>query len=442
VPLVAGDATDCPYCQKRVEIPAAYRELRDAEAKRVESDSAARQLYAELARRPAWILRAIQGWFSWVALALGVYPAMFIASAAVLGSAQVAVAWVASHRPTENLIDTGTSAFVRRVMGISALYSAPLGFVFIYVGSTLGVYGRKRTISRLGLQNALAARTAHAVGGSSECRICGAPLVAKDDEIGVACQYCRADNLLIAPPPVMKAMNRDTLRVARETHSAQAALTAERTRTRAELRRYVLWLSVVSPLPAFWFWQMARDAPRPVPPSFDDWPPNYALYRRSATPMIVERTMADKPGNLLDYPKGRRWAAKAHCAPGETLVETTLPSVLCGERCVFQYYAPLARGDVLALVASDVPDGASVRIEQHVSSEWEADVDWLKSSDPFGPVVLKGPLLAQSRVQVSPKSDAWHRILVSVPYELPEAELSRMNEPRKIALCFEISAAH
>src|SRR5262249_53234610 len=102
VPLVSGDLAPCVHCGASVDIPVAYRELRDAVADRARVDTAARALYAALGKKPALVLRVLSGWFSPGALALGVFPAMFIAG--VLS--EVGVAAMLSLVTRENYFDT------------------------------------------------------------------------------------------------------------------------------------------------------------------------------------------------------------------------------------------------------------------------------------------------------------------------------------------------
>ena len=381
----------------------------------------------------------LAGWFSPAALALGVYPAMFILGVAVCGSLQAAVLHVAANHGPVNFVDTGSSPFVQQVRDLSVWYMVLLGFVLAYAGSILGVLGRRHAVSRTGLQNALAARAPRVAGGPSECRICGAPLAPEPGELGVACQYCRADNLLIPAPPLLKAFSADTLRLASATQSAQQAEATEQARMRGEVWRYVFWLSVLTPIVALMF--RGEIGSEPVfPTTLEDWPPNYALFRQGPTPLIAEHVMAwGLHSGPFEFPRGRRWPARAKCAPGDRLIETTLASVLCGvDSCEFVYYVPLARGDAFAFVANDVPESASLRIEHHTTDTWRAD-DKGKTKVSFGPTAFEGPVQPGQRVELRPSFDAWHRLTLSVPFLLSGDQIVHSNEPRTIAFCVEIT---
>ncbi len=307
--------------------------------RRAEADVPAQALYGRLARQPAWILRVLWGWFNPLSLALGVFPAMFIAAV----FAELVVTWAASVVGPANYFDTWLA-------GQSNWNAVAVGFVFAYVGAILGVLGQRRAISRGGLQQALAARPPRLEGGAAECRLCGAPLFAEQERIGVACAYCGADNLLIVPTPWVKELAAETKRLLLETASARDAYRRERARVGRFVLWYVLGISLVSPLFLLAFRQTIVDRT----PELSDWPPSYPLYRATPEPFVIEHRLVRRSGYL--YPDARPWAAGTRCTSGPTSIVGTLEPELCDRGvCELRYYAALARGDRLELVAAGAP---------------------------------------------------------------------------------------
>jgi hypothetical protein len=407
-----GALATCSHCGAQVEIPAAYRELRDDWAHANGADASAQALYRRLVRRPAWLLRVLSAWFNPASLVLGAFAAMFI----VALLCEVAVAWVASTLGSANYFDTWLAA-------LSTWDAVVLGLAFAYVGTILAAFGQRRSVSRCGLQQALAAPRPTIMGGAAACRCCGAPLFAEDGQIGVRCMYCGADNLLAVPQPWIERLSERTLGLIRETASARDALAAEDARVRKSVAWYVVAASVLAVLFLLGFRQTIVERPAEL----SDWPPSYALYRKSAAPMLVEHRLVEK--DTLYYSDHRQFPARTSCTSGEPAVESTITPALCDYgACEARYYVALARGDTLTVVAASIPSGASIRVQQHGGMDWNDD-DRSSQGTSFGPELLRADLPSGAAFDVQPRIDAWHRITVSIPVP---------TEPEVIALCIAL----
>src|SRR5579859_4136778 len=85
VPLGDGDSLTCPFCGAAVEVPAAHRELRDAERRDAAARSQAAELFARYGKKPSPILRILAVLFHPVFLILdGFFVMLFLAMLAVM----------------------------------------------------------------------------------------------------------------------------------------------------------------------------------------------------------------------------------------------------------------------------------------------------------------------------------------------------------------------
>jgi hypothetical protein len=401
------------HCGAEVEIPIAYRKLRDEQASRATADASAQAMYRRLARRPAWILRVLSGWFNPVSLALFAFPAMFIAGVLV----ELFAVWIASAIGPANYFDTW---FASR----SSWDAVLLGFAFAYLGTILAAFGQRRALSLCGLQQAMAARPPRIAGGAAQCRQCGAPLFAEEGRLGVACAYCGTDNLLVVPEPWVKRLSEGTLRLLREVSSARDAIAAEDARVRRSMLWYVLCASLLAPLFLVAFRQTIGERR----PELTDWPPIYALYRAAPEPLVIEHRLVERSGSL--YPDARLSPASRSCADRDVSIESSLTPERChGGTCELRYYAALARGDRLAVVATSVPDDASIQIERHRGLDWNADDDWRTPRPEFGAKLVERALSPGQPIELEASIDAWHRIAIRFPDR---------NTLQSAAICVEV----
>ena len=154
VPLVAGERTTCPFCAAEVEIPPAYRELRDAERTVDAEQREGHALALELRKVPSAPVRMLAMFdsaaFLWVGLSF------WIVAGVVIGVVVPPVIGRWFGVSTVDVLDERTQGFISLVL--------PLGTF------ALGVLGagwaRKRAIVRGGLQVLVAGRPAGRAGGA------------------------------------------------------------------------------------------------------------------------------------------------------------------------------------------------------------------------------------------------------------------------------------
>lgn len=420
VPLGPSSVAKCAHCGKRVRIPAAHLDLRKAQADRAKADVDAKRVYARLAGRPPWLLRMLYGWFNPAAMALGVFPAMFIVGVGIEG----ALAWIASKLGSADYFDTW--------LADSSSWNAVFGGIALaYVGTILAALGQRRALSRAELQRALAAKMPEVAGHAFECRLCGAALHAEEGQLGVSCPYCRADNLLFVPKPWVKKVSKDTRELYRQTRSAREAVQAENVRVRKSVGFYVAIASVLAGLSLLAFRQEIHDDK----PKFGDWPPSYSLYSSAKPPIVAERRLKLYQGQGYQSTSQitRDWPVSDTCAASTPITSELEPEVCRNGRCDFQYYAALKRSDTLTIVAQSVPEGSTLRVQQHSGMAWDADDVWRSPRVQFGKVLLEVPLASSRRVLLKPQIDAWHRIAIAVP---------KGQEPPSITLCITLRHGH
>jgi DNA-directed RNA polymerase subunit RPC12/RpoP len=249
VALADAAAVRCPSCGAEVAVPAAHRAAFEHARRETETRAEARALYAKLGAPPR-ALRVVGIVFDpgevlrakgkttrngLLKLVAWYYGTLSI----VLGPALVLMAFIIGEVLLERAI--GNAYHVNPMDTLSNAtrdwLALPGAFGALVVGTGLGVYGRRRALSRHRLQASLAARPPTHEGGPRECRQCGAPLTIPDDALGVRCVYCGADNLVRLPAAWLADVGRDVAQVAGAIEDANAALVAERRR----LRRKMLW---------------------------------------------------------------------------------------------------------------------------------------------------------------------------------------------------------
>ncbi|MEO8798755.1 MAG: hypothetical protein ABI551_12785 [Polyangiaceae bacterium] len=116
--------------------------------------------------------------------------------------------------------------------------------VMTFVPRVLGVYSNRRTVSKMKLVAALAARPPSSPGGPSHCRSCGAPLLASEGGTVARCNYCGTDNLVSIATKLVKAVVGRVAGLRAITEDVAASDRRARAETRrllfAELGRYAL----------------------------------------------------------------------------------------------------------------------------------------------------------------------------------------------------------
>jgi hypothetical protein len=228
VPLGDGDVLQCPFCQGKVELPPAHRELRDAERRDAAARTQAKELFAHYGKKPSLLLRACAILFNpWFLLLDGFFLLLLVFMIGYLFLGQLI-----SMLIHNNLWDT--------------IPDAPKGYgMFVFGSATmlggiaLGVSGRRKALATRGLQAALAARPPTRPGESAGCRECGAPLFVRGGEEGVRCIYCKTDNLVDVPRDWIEGVVADRARIGREIEQADAWVRSETARQKRSLRRQI-----------------------------------------------------------------------------------------------------------------------------------------------------------------------------------------------------------
>lgn len=397
-----------------MEIPGAYRALRDAERLEAASRTEAQGLYRRLGRARYWYLLRIFVVFNfWTFLFVG-FPLLLVVG--------VAAAQRLSRELTPllraQLSDTLGDGVVWGLMGAFVLVTGGLALV-------LGVYARRRIVSRRRLQAALAAKPPARPGGPAGCRQCGAPLDVGPGALGVRCPYCRADNLVALPRAwVAPLAGARTLGAAIEDAACQER--DERTRIRASLRCNFIALAVV--------WLVIFGIPtaifaliRPEDPTRSyglDWPPSWRSFAdRRLLIYVVDRTTLhhrSAQGRRLetrDLVSSDRYEALAHCSDAILdLVGVQFGASECDdEGCVRRYFVALRHGQQVRFVTRELPEGSRASfLRRAPEGSWWND-------DEFGVEMAAAALEAARPAAFRADIDAWYRVDISLPGAVPDA---------------------
>lgn len=312
-----GDTARCRGCDTEVAIPGPYLALRAAARLDERARARAESISTELARPPSLLMRFWQR-----AGAVALVVALVLLAVWLVVALAMSFGTLFSGGPIGALIMLLIGLF----LGIPLLYNmtlhglaeplrvdladvwgsagayALLGlacWVVTVVPFVLAAYADSFESVRTALRTALAARPAAIAGGAEQCRVCGAPLDERADQLHARCVYCGADNLVhLAAAPLsqledaMKAACTDL-----ESAIAEESTAARRGR-RLVATRLAKWLALV-PMAVLLgrcvdlvneddvtFWQRAA-ATAPMLPSNAD---NPALPRGIATVFDVHRT--------------------------------------------------------------------------------------------------------------------------------------------------------
>ncbi len=428
-PVALADAATvkCTSCGADVVVPQSHR---DAFAKmRRDSDARAEAnaLYAKLGEPPrllrvigvvfdpsgvtkrltgsrSLLLRAVGWYYKWVLLVLA--PWVFLAAAAI--AIMLVVRAIGAHYHA-NVIET-LSASTRDWIELPVPIAAAL------VGTGLGVYGRRKAISRHRLQAALAAKPPTHAGGPSSCRACGGPLSVAGDALGVRCVYCGADNLVALPQAWLDQLGATTAAVDNEITVAGAALA----RQQKQLARSA-WLhvgAVAGALVVFMTIALVTGTDDPV---LDHVEPSWPSFVGDPRPLVRRDVVVHQP----THRGGRPWRGLGdelatlrfeHCP-----VTVAIPRDDCDDRsCTLRLYAALRHGETAHLTI----DGASphVRVEDHTGYPWPKTED-----ERFGDVVTEA---TGSSIDVAVAWSSWHQLAITVPAGTPS-----------LALCFAVHPA-
>jgi DNA-directed RNA polymerase subunit RPC12/RpoP len=371
VPLVAGDATACPYCAAKVEIPQAYRELRDTERTLDDEAREGRALARALAKVPSAPVRMLamfdSALFLWVGLgfwiALGVTVGVLLPP--VIGR------WFGVS--TVDVLDERTQGWISMVLPIGTFALGVLG----------AGWARKRAIVRGGLQAVLAARAPEREGGPARCRQCGAALVVAQKDHAIACPYCGTDNLVNMPAAWLSSMRTHAAKLGREVAEARKQYESERRSLRSSLIWRAVFGVVIVAVPSTCVLGAAPTRGGPI---------DYA---------------AGKPGVLPSWREHRERSVPARgvCKPATvSIVGFSTRAEDCDEKgCAFHRLIPLERGEGVHVVSEAPPDGASVALQIHERLFFEDR--WT--------TIGEAQLDADPRLRAT--LSAWYRIAFDVP---------------------------
>ncbi|MGE5181126.1 MAG: hypothetical protein ACM31C_03645 [Acidobacteriota bacterium] len=424
-PVALADAATvrCTSCGADVVVPQSHRDAfakmrRDSEAR-----GEANALYARLGEPPRLLrvigvvfdpsgatkrltgsrhvlLRGVGWYYKWVLMLLA--PWVFLAVAAVAILLVVRLIGAYHHA---NVIET-LSASTRDWIELPVPIAAALA------GTGLGVYGRRKAISRHRLQAALAARPPSHDGGPSSCRACGAPLSVAGDALGVRCVYCGADNLVALPREWLAQLGATTAAVSDEITVAGAELARQQKR----LRRSA-WLhvgAVAGALAIFMGISLAAGTDDPV---LDHVEPSWPSFVGDPRPLVRRDVTVHPPAHA----GGRPWRTLSDDVAtirfDRCPVSVAVPAADCdGGTCTLRLYAALRHGETAALTV-DPP--AHVRVEDHTGFPWPRSPD-----ARFGDVVAD---VTAGKLTFEVEWSSWHELAVIVP-----------ATTRSLSLCFAV----
>jgi uncharacterized Zn finger protein (UPF0148 family) len=172
VPLASDSATTCPRCSSEVAVPEAHRALHD-ERQELREDRA----QAEVAWKK--LPRALP---EWLGLGVAVWP---IVGGAV---ATVVLPVVALINNWFGLRDLDAEGWKLVIMGL-------VGVLFFWVLLILDLFVIRLTYGYDDEMRSYAALERE--GGAHGCRVCGAPLFFREQDLAATCDYCGADSVLV-----------------------------------------------------------------------------------------------------------------------------------------------------------------------------------------------------------------------------------------------------
>jgi hypothetical protein len=213
----AGEGTQvaCTSCGRQTSVDTGSDAVLAEQRSRAEAET----LYAKLGRPPRWSQRVATYLVSWKLWVIG-FPFLI---GILVSISQVPENWV--QGAYEHL-------FHARLMHVaSPIVGALLSRIFIVVisiGLLVWSLLGERIDARRDLQAMLAAKPRLTPSGAARCRHCDAPLEVPDSALGMRCNYCGADNLVVLPPAwIARARKTDV----------KLRLTTKLTRERATIAR-------------------------------------------------------------------------------------------------------------------------------------------------------------------------------------------------------------
>lgn len=373
VPLAPGEHATCPYCANAVEIPPAYRELRDAE-QTIDADyREGHALATELARMPSAPVRMLAMFDTAVFLGLGLGFWLFAGVVVGVLLPPVIGRWFGVN--TIDVLDERTQGALSIVVPFGTFALGLLG----------AGWARKRAIVRGGLQAVLAARPPERTGGPERCRQCGAALSVTAADHAVRCPYCGTDNLVNAPLPWIEAMRRHTTSLGREVEAAREAWT----RGRRSLRTSLVWRGIIGALLV----AVPATCVLAAGPAIDTAPIDHARGTPTRLPSWTEHRERSAP-------------TRGFCSTPGVVAMTgfQLEAVDCDARgCSFERLVPLARGEAVRIVSASPPADSDVALQIH-ERRWLDDV-WTD--------VATGRLDANPTLPAT--LSAWYRLAFRIP---------------------------
>lgn len=334
VPLVAGERTACPFCAAVVEIPPAYRELRDAERSLDAEQREGHALALALAKVPSAPVRMLamfdSALFVWVGLGFWIVAGVTVGVLVppILGR------WFGVS--TVDVLDERTQGWISMVLPLATFALGVLG----------AGWARKRAIVRGGLQSLLAARPPERAGGPQRCRQCGAALAVGAKDHAVGCPYCGTDNLVNMPPAWLARMQSHARALGREVAAARKQWDAERRSLRWSLVRRAIFGVLLVGLPS--------TCVLGASPRRDTTPIDHAAGPPGALPSWSEHRTRSLP-------------SRGFCEPGVvSITGFSTRAEDCDDRgCRFHRLVPLAKGEGVRVVSAEPPAESDVALQIH-----------------------------------------------------------------------------
>ena len=252
VPFGDADVALCTRCKTEVPLPEEHRAVREARKADPVAVERANEVLASV-DDPSWLVTRV------VAIALDLPMMAFLIFYGVpVGLTAIFTGIAAGERLGPSLgLETEAS---QMALSVAVIFATIL--LLTFVPRALGVYSMRRTVSKMKLLAALAAKPPSAPGGPSHCRFCGAPLVAAEAGKVARCNYCATDNAIVAPTRIVREVVGRVARIRTITEEVARENTRERAETRkklfAELRRYSFRTLVLGGLAMVYFVDFER----------------------------------------------------------------------------------------------------------------------------------------------------------------------------------------
>ncbi len=387
VPLGEGETVECPYCQTTVAIPDEYGALRDVERETAAKRTEAQRLFNTLGRPPGWFLRLWAG----ASLGLGylfLLPFVFVFAGIVISKGTDAI----SNTIHANLADTLTNAQYFTLIG--ALMFTTLGLPIV-----LGVYGRRRTQSRLRLQAAMAALPPKRAGAPLGCRKCAAPLPIEADALGETCYYCGTDNLVQMPEAWISKARGKTASLRMTIEEAARQDRAMRSSERRSLRNQLLGLSLIFPI-LFGFGKALDSDKERVLPAWQTAIRGERQFIYASKSSLGEHAQALYPPLTIS----------------QTPIYMVFDQEECLQRgCIRSYFVAMLSGERLAITGEKFPPQADALGFIYYTQSNSFFDDWSEIGD-------HGVLWAGKTTEFRAPRSAWYKVEIICPNCTPDGK--------------------